>query len=1170
MKKLLNKCCAVLLAALLLAAVAAPAVQAAQGGDVIAISSEADWLAFAKNCSLDIWSRGKTVTLACDLKLSGGYTAVPSFGGVFDGGGHTVSGVRLTASGSVQGLFRYVQSGAVVKSLNVSGTICPGGSGNTVGGIAGSNAGTIQSCTFTGRVTGNAAVGGIAGVNEEGGQIAACTVSGAVLGTDCTGGVAGRNLGTLLKCSSRCSVNTVAADETVRLDELDLTAPLDQLTDLTGDTDATADTPLNNRTDVGGIAGYSSGIVQSCTNDGDVGYPHLGYNVGGIVGRQTGYLAGCINNGAVCGRKDVGGIAGQSEPYIVLSADSDTLHQLRTELDRLNTLTNQALDDLDNSSDTLSARLTAIGSCTDEARDSSKRLLDQTADFVDANVDTLNDLSISVTNALDKISPATDDIADAGDAFTTLCDRLEDALDTLGTAADTSKAALADAKSAVEQLRSANSAAAGAISDLKAALADLQKAVVVDDQAAVTGALTELTTALSALGGAMSDAGGAFSDLRAAMDGGDWGNIGNNAAALDALSALADSMTAMGLAMGQASTALQTIQNNTHVDWTAVESALNKLSSAMDELQSASTHLNSALSDLSSALGEGETLAGQLGTAATELKRVSDSAATVGRLLSSAFDGISDAVEQLRTDGPVEFTTLGEDYRAAGEDLYAAIGSLSDEMTALNGEVSASEKTLSADLRAVSNQFQVIFDLLIDAVEEVQNGAQDFDLSDFIEDTSDEDIAATKLGKVADCRNAGSVEGDRNVGGVVGAMSVEYDLDPEDDTVQLTHTGTYETKAVVQNCLNRGTVTGKKDCVGGVAGRMDLGTVLGCENYGGVSSTDGSDVGGIAGLSTGTVRTSYAKCTLSGKDYVGGIAGSASALRDCCAIVTVSEGSEWLGAVAGDGDVTSGKILRNYFVDTGVAGIDGVSYSGCAESADFAWLQTIPGIPAEFVSFTLTLRSDGETVKTLPFRYGDDLSLLTLPETPKKDGYYGQWPEFDVSGVSSDITLDAVYTPWVTVVASERTEGKRSLALAEGVFTQQTALTVTDSAVAPPVTAKTGETVDVWEITLTDGDVGEGDGVPLRLLCSGKQGTVWQYVDSGWQTCSVEQRGQYLLVTMPGSSGIFCVESSSGVQLAAVLVFVLLATAILTALALCARKLRRRISKRLKPTKAAK
>ena len=70
--------------------------------------------------------------------------------------------------------------------------------------------------------------------------------------------------------------------------------------------------------DTGGIVGYSSGVVQSCVNRGTVGYPHVGYNTGGIAGRQDSYLSGCTNSGTVYGRKDVGGIVGQAEPYVLV------------------------------------------------------------------------------------------------------------------------------------------------------------------------------------------------------------------------------------------------------------------------------------------------------------------------------------------------------------------------------------------------------------------------------------------------------------------------------------------------------------------------------------------------------------------------------------------------------------------------------------------------------------------------------------------------------------------------------------------------------------------------------------------------------------------------------------------------------------------------------------
>ena len=70
--------------------------------------------------------------------------------------------------------------------------------------------------------------------------------------------------------------------------------------------------------DTGGIAGRSSGTITGSVNHGEIGYPHTGYNVGGIAGRQNGSVVGCENYGSIWGRKDVGGIVGQFEPYTCL------------------------------------------------------------------------------------------------------------------------------------------------------------------------------------------------------------------------------------------------------------------------------------------------------------------------------------------------------------------------------------------------------------------------------------------------------------------------------------------------------------------------------------------------------------------------------------------------------------------------------------------------------------------------------------------------------------------------------------------------------------------------------------------------------------------------------------------------------------------------------------
>ena len=110
-----------------------------------------DLLQLVDSCRLDSWSKNRTVYLDADLELTGsGFAGIPSFSGVFEGQGHTISGLSLVDDGSVIGFFRYVQQGANVRDLVIRGRSMPTGSRSTVGGIAGSNAGTLHNCRFEG------------------------------------------------------------------------------------------------------------------------------------------------------------------------------------------------------------------------------------------------------------------------------------------------------------------------------------------------------------------------------------------------------------------------------------------------------------------------------------------------------------------------------------------------------------------------------------------------------------------------------------------------------------------------------------------------------------------------------------------------------------------------------------------------------------------------------------------------------------------------------------------------------------------------------------------------------------------------------------------------------------------------------------------------------------
>lgn len=96
---------AALLAALLCLSLVIP-VLAADDSDTIYIYDAEDLLELAEYCRLDTWSQGKTVILKADISLDGmDYQPIPSFGGTFDGEGHTISGLSITESIIPAGIF---------------------------------------------------------------------------------------------------------------------------------------------------------------------------------------------------------------------------------------------------------------------------------------------------------------------------------------------------------------------------------------------------------------------------------------------------------------------------------------------------------------------------------------------------------------------------------------------------------------------------------------------------------------------------------------------------------------------------------------------------------------------------------------------------------------------------------------------------------------------------------------------------------------------------------------------------------------------------------------------------------------------------------------------------------------------------------------------------------
>ncbi|MDD6812605.1 MAG: hypothetical protein PUD93_12260 [Lachnospiraceae bacterium] len=398
-KKMITRIASLLSVAILLT-VSVPmpvayAEEAMEETEMVLIETADDFLEFAQNCTIDSWSVNKVVELQTDISLAGEkFEPIPVFAGTFNGNGHTISGVYLTGSGYADGFFRYVTQTGIIQDLTVKGAISSENEKTCTGGLCGVNAGWIIGCTFIGRVEGKKATGSIAGENERTGKISTCFSRGTVTGYNQAGGIAGINYGAIRNCTNKACINS----DSSWLEEEDDAG-------LEGIWQNVKEGKLVSGTDIGGIAGYSDGIVINCNNQGVIGYEHNGYNIGGIVGRQAGQVVFCNNSGRVYGRKDVGGIVGQMEPYISVE-ESESISEA---VQKLHDLVDKFLDDAGATQDTVSADFDTLRGYSDAALDDADTIAGETIDFVDENVAAVNEMADRIDYVMDELPSILDE-----------------------------------------------------------------------------------------------------------------------------------------------------------------------------------------------------------------------------------------------------------------------------------------------------------------------------------------------------------------------------------------------------------------------------------------------------------------------------------------------------------------------------------------------------------------------------------------------------------------------------------------------------------------------------------------------------------------------------------------------------------------------------------------
>lgn len=189
----------------------------------------------------------------------------------------------------------------------------------------------------------------------------------------------------------------------------------------------------------------------------------------------------------------------------------------------------------------------------------------------------------------------------------------------------------------------------------------------------------------------------------------------------------------------------------------------------------------------------------------------------------------------------------------------------------------------------------------------------------------------------------------------------------------------------------------------------------------------------------------------------------------------------------------------------------------------------VSGLPESFLEFTVKFKADGSIIKTVPFTFGEDLSDIEFPEVPEKYGYYGSWPETDLSHMTFSTVLEAEYEPWVTVLTSDETgeNTEQPLALAEGVFTENDKITAQYTQVDKlPSGASGGDNAKVISVSIESGTIDKT--TKIRLL-KGTEDSVklWKLEGEKWHKESFEENGSYIITDMDGTEGVYCIAPAA-------------------------------------------
>ena len=818
-------------------------------------------------------------------------------------------------------------------------------------------------------------------------------------------------------------------------------------------------------TNAGGITGQNLGTVTDCTNTGEINTQadqDTPTSVGGIAGLSRGTIRGCTNAGAVGYQHvgyNMGGIAGMQSGEISSCTNTAPIQGRKD----VGGIVGQFEPN---------TSLTYGASPSQQLSDSLSALFGQLEKFT-------NQLNNMVTQGVSDAQAIHDSLS-----------AIQDRTHGLGTEGQ------ADFQAMSDQLYQYTTNLSGSLDALRDALDQfsdetqdqLQEAL--DQTDYLLSALDHLTG--SGLDQPVQDLKHTLSQIRTQLQ-----TIRTHRQAmaqeLDSLKQYVSDVARL-VAAGQFQQALQ-------LPFPSVDPVghMKAITNALKELPSLAAMLpdqwNAVSSQLSQALGQTGTEINQALNGLYEaLSALNQAGADFSASAQGNLNQVSQTANQIRDLLKHYTDTLGDKAQSAVDDIDRELTAIQNRVEGMTQATQADNNALHATSQAILDQMEAVRQAISGLGKEPQLTVTD--LTDEIDQGP---------GLVKGCTVSSTVEGDSNVGGIVGTVSTELGDDPE-ATFDLGDlklmSDVYATlRAVVRDCRFDGGVTVKNECGGGVAGRCEAGAIVDCAARGTVE-TGGNYCGGIAGRTKGKVVRCAALTDLTGQSWLGGVTGLGQDITDCRTMVRADSDGEYQGAIAGQAE---GTLTGNRYLMEDLAGLDGVDYAETAQGLDFDAFSQLDYIPADFLTFSYRFEVNGQTVAEIPFQYGDDLDMSQVPQAPQQGGEYGQWPQFPTENLRRSMVLSVQFTAPTSTLADQ--DGVAQL-LVEGTFSPDAALTVNQEEL--PQQGVDGYTSrSAWSYSVTGS---QSDTVTVRLRADGgKKPAAAVYQDGRWQRVDSTQDGSYLV-----------------------------------------------------------